>query len=168
MKWKAPTATNGAAVSGYVVSVFSAGALVKKVTFASPYLTQAITGLTNGKAYTFKVAAENVSGTGVVSAASAATTVGAPTAPTGIGATRVASGSLRVTYTAPANNGAAITSYTATCTSTNLGVTKTKTASSGALTVTGLTAGKTYRCTVKATNSRGTGPASVASAAVVA
>ena len=168
VKWKAPTATNGAAVSGYVVSVFSGGALVKKVTFASPNLTQTITGLTNGKAYTFKVAAQNVSGTGVDSVASPATAVGGPAAPTGIGATRVAAGSLRVTYTAPANNGAAITSYTATCTSTNLGVTKTKTASSGALTVTGLTAGKTYKCTVKATNSRGTGPASVASAAVVA
>jgi hypothetical protein len=45
---------------------------------------------------------------------------------------------------------------------------ETKTASSGALTVTGLTAGKTYKCTVKATNSCGTGPASVASPAVVA
>jgi hypothetical protein len=168
VKWKAPTLTNGAAVSSYVVTVLSAGTVVKTVTFASSALTQTITGLTNAKAYTFKVAAKNVAGSSVQSLASAAIVVGAPTAPTGIGAVRTAAGSLKVTFTAPASNGAAITKYTATCVSTNSGVTKAKAGAAGPLVVTGLTATKTYKCTVKATNSRGTGPASVASAPVIA
>jgi hypothetical protein len=73
-----------------------------------------------------------------------------------------------VSFTAPANNGATITGYTATCTSTNLGVTKTKPGTASPLTVVGLSVGKTYRCTVKATNSRGTGPPSAPSAAIIA
>jgi hypothetical protein len=168
LTWTAPTATNGAGVTGYVVTVLSGGTVVKKVTYASNALTEAVTGLTNGKAYTFKVAATNVAGTGTTSTASASIIVGAPGAPTAVTASRTAAGSLKVAFTAPPNNGAAITGYTATCTSTNGGVTKTKTGTAGPLTVTGLTAGSTYKCTVKATNSRGTGPASVASQPVVA
>jgi hypothetical protein len=42
-------------------------------------------------------------------------------------------------------------------------VTKTKSGKSNPITVTGLSAGKTYRCRVTATNSRGTGPRSVPS-----
>jgi hypothetical protein len=167
VKWKAPTATNGAAVSSYVVTVLSGGAVVKTVTYASSALTQTVTGLTNGKAYTFKVAAKNVAGASVQSVASKPTIVGAPGPPTAVSAVKAAAGSIRVAFTAPANNGAAITGYTARCTSTNLGVTKTKTGTASPLTVTGLTVGKTYRCTVTATNSRGTGPPSVASGAVI-
>jgi hypothetical protein len=168
VKWKAPTITNGAAVSSYVVTVLSGGAIVKTVTYASPALTQTVTGLTNGKAYTFKVVAKNVAGASVQSVASAPTIVGAPGPPTAIGAVKAAAGSIRVTFTAPANNGAPITGYTATCTSTNNGATKTKTGTAGPLLVTGLTAGRTYKCTVKATNSRGAGPPSVASGPVIA
>jgi hypothetical protein len=64
------------------------------------------------------------------------------------------------------NNGAAITSYTVTCASSNGGVTKTQTGTASPITVTGLTAGKSYTCRVSATNSRGTGPLSNPSAAI--
>jgi hypothetical protein len=74
-----------------------------------------------------------------------------------------------VTFTAPANNGAAINGYSAKCTSSNGGVAKTATragSSSTPISVTGLTQFKTYTCTVTASNSRGVSPASVPSAAV--
>jgi hypothetical protein len=47
-------------------------------------------------------------------------------------------------------------------------VAKSKVGSASPLTVSGLTAGKTYTCTVKGTNSRGTGPASNPSKPVTA
>jgi hypothetical protein len=74
---------------------------------------------------------------------------------------RVATGALQVTVAVPANNGAPIMRYASTCGSTNGGVPNAKVAKTGPLTVTGLTAGKTYTCT----NKRGTGPTSHASAA---
>ena len=94
--------------------------------------------------------------------------VGSPQPPTGVSAVKVASGQLRVTFTAGANNGAAITGYTATCTSSNGGVTGTQSGAASPITVTGLTTAKTYTCTVIATNARGTGLASTPSAGVVA
>jgi hypothetical protein len=79
-----------------------------------------------------------------------------------------APGSLRVTFAAPMSNGAPITSYSVTCTSTNGGVTKSSTGSASPITVTGLSITKTYRCQVSATNSRGTGPLSRPSAPITA
>jgi hypothetical protein len=73
---------------------------------------------------------------------------------------------LKATFAAPNDDGAAITSYAVTCTSSNGGTTKTASGGASPITVTGLTPAKTYRCVVKATNSRGTGPASAASNAV--
>jgi titin len=169
LKWTAPTVTNGAGVTSYRVTVLKAGVVFKTVTFASPALTQVISGLANGTAYTFKVAAGNVAGVGLPTAASLAAVVGAPGPPRAVTVLRVASGSIKVTFTAPlVTNGAAITGYTATCASSNLGVTKTKTGTASPLTVTLLSPGKTYKCTVKASNSRGAGPASAASIAVTA
>ena len=91
---------------------------------------------------------------------------GAPGQPGTPTVVKVASGSLKVTFAAPMSNGAPITSYNATCTSTNGGVTKSKTGAASPITVTTLTAGKTYTCRVNATNSRGTGPNSNPSAPV--
>jgi hypothetical protein len=79
---------------------------------------------------------------------------------------RIASGQLRVTFTASANNGAAVSSFTATCVSSNGGITRTKAGAASPLVVTALTSGRTYTCTVKGTNSRGAGLASAPSATV--
>src|SRR5205814_6216738 len=65
------------------------------------------------------------------------------------------------------DNGSAITGDTVTCTSSDGGVAGTGSGWGSAIVVSGLTTAKTYTCTVRATNVRGTGPASVASAAVV-
>jgi hypothetical protein len=115
------------------------------------------------------------SATGVGSGDGAATiryTRRAPAAPTGVkavpGPTTTATGPLTVSFVAGASNGSPISSFTATCRSTNKGVTAKKTGPKSPITVTGLTAGKTYTCTVAAANVRGTGLPSAPSTATIA
>ena len=78
--------------------------------------------------------------------------------------TNPAAGSLKVTFKAPAANGSPITGFTAKCTSGNGGATGSKSGAKSPITVTGLTAGKNYRCRVLATNARGAGSPSGPSA----
>jgi hypothetical protein len=168
VKWKAPTATNGAGVSGYTVTVLSGGVVQKTATFNNAVLTQTITGLTPGKTYTFKVAAKNVAGAGTASAPSnAIKPTGPPAAPTGLTATAgAAKATLR--WTAPAsNNGAAVNGYVVTVLIAGV-VQKTVVFNSTAVTqvVTGLTRGKSYTFKVAARNALGTGPPSGLSNAV--
>ncbi len=121
-----------------------------------------IGSLTTAKSYRCTVSATNARGTGP-SAVSSAVIVGAPSAPTNPVVTRVAAGQLKLTFGASKANGSPVTVYAATCTSTNGGVTRTKTGGSGMI-VTGLTVGTTYRCTVYGHNARGNGvPATFAS-----
>ena len=78
--WGAP-ATNGAAISDYVVQ-YSTSPSGSYTTFAdgtSTSTSATVTGLTNGTAYYFKVAATNSVGTGSNSVASAAATPSLPT-----------------------------------------------------------------------------------------
>jgi hypothetical protein len=160
-------ASNGSAITGFTATCTSSngGVTGAKTGTASPL---SVTGLTTAKTYTCRVKATNARGASLASSSSAAVIVGSPAAPTGVTAVKIASGQLKVTFTAGANNGSAITGFTATCTSTSGGVTGAKTGTASPLTVTGLTTTKTYTCTVKATNGRGAGLASAPSAAVTA
>ncbi|MGL4575530.1 MAG: YHYH protein [Burkholderiaceae bacterium] len=86
------------------------------------------------------------------------TSITVPGAPT-IGTANAGNASASVAFTAPASNGgAAISGYTATCTAGAMSITGTGTASP--ISVTGLTNGATYSCSVAATNSAGTGATS--------
>lgn len=91
--------------------------------------------------------------------APAATAPGAPT----IGAGTAGNGSASIAFTAPASNGgSAITGYTATCTAG--GTSRTGTGTASPISVTGLTNGTAYACSVTATNAVGTGTASATAA----
>ncbi|MGO9873668.1 MAG: fibronectin type III domain-containing protein [Acidimicrobiia bacterium] len=132
-----------------------------------------VTGLTNGDTYTCTVTAANSVGPSAPSPASAAA-VPTPGTPAPPAQPTVSDGDAQVvvTYVAPANNGSAIISYAATCTSSDGGATGTGTyttpdGSASPITVTGLTNGDTYTCTVTATNSLGPSTPSPASTPLV-
>ena len=160
--WTAPASNGGSAITGYVITPSSGSPVtVGNVT------TDTLTGLTNGTAYTFKVAAINAVGTGAPSAASNSVTPTAPTvtvpgAPT-IGTATAGNGQATVTWSAPASNGgSAITGYVITP-STGSPVTVGNVTSA---TLTGLTNGTAYTFKVAAINAVGTGAPSAASNSV--
>ena len=78
VRWKAPAATGGSPVTGYVVTPIQGTKAQNPVKFDSDATTQTVTGLRNGASYTFKVAAVNANGTGPASAPSAAVTPKGP------------------------------------------------------------------------------------------
>ena len=115
MTWTAPASNGGQPITGYVVTPYIAGVAQTTQTFNSTATTETVTGLTNGTAYTFTVAAINSVGTGAQSATSnsvtPATTPGAPT----IGTATAGNASATVTWTAPASNGGQpVTGYVVT------------------------------------------------------
>ena len=163
-------ANNGSAISSQTASCTSSnGGVTKTGTHrgadAAPI---AVAGLTTGKTYTCTVTDTNARGKGLASARSLPVVVGSPAAPTRVTATRVAAGQIKVGFTPGSDNGSRITGYTASCTSSNGGVPGVKSGGASPLAVTGLTAGDSYRCTVAATNARGTSPVSATSGAVTA
>lgn len=94
----------------------------------------------------------------VTNLATGSSSPSAPGVPT-IGAASVGLGTATISFDPPASNGgAAITGYTATCMPGSI----TATGTASPLTVTGLSNGATYSCSVAATNSAGTGTASAA------
>ncbi len=96
--------------------------------------------------------------------ASGASVSGAPT----IGSATAGDTQATVSFTAPASNGGStITSYTAFCSSGGLTGGHTAPGTSSPITVTGLTNGTPYNCTVTASNAVGTSAASTTSNSVV-
>ena len=166
VSWQAPTGDGGSPIIGYTVQVIRGGfyAPTSFTCPGGPVLTCTVTGLYNGIAYTFKVAAYTAWRNGILSLPSATVTPsGPPGAPSG--AQAVSNGgtpgtaSITVSWTAPQSDGGSpVTGYTATaspgghtCTTTGLNCT-----------VTGLDNGTTYSLTVTATNANGSGPPSPA------
>src|SRR5258708_37412454 len=88
------------------------GSRAKPVTtFNWTATTETVTGLSNGTAYTFTVAATNAAGTGAASSASnSVTPVGPPGPPTAVSAT-AGNGQATVSWTAPSSNGGSAISY---------------------------------------------------------
>lgn len=163
VSWTAPSSNGGSAITGYRVTT-SPGNGTTTVGAAATSAT--ITGLTNGTAYTFTVLAFNAAAEGPASSPTTPITPSAPPgAPTAVSATS-GNGQATVSWTAPSSDGgSAVTGYTVT--SAPGGRTATTNGAGRSATVTGLTNGTTYTFTVTATNVRGTGPASVASPAIV-
>jgi len=153
-------ASNGSPIQSYELYVYSGSTPVQTKTncTGSPCT---VTGLSNGTSYTFKVSDTNGVGTGAASTASSpvtpATAPGAPTNFTAIQGNQ----QLVVSWSAPANNGAAITRYTATASpgfkTCTYSVTSPET---DTCTIKGLTNGTAYSVTVTAISSLGAGHAS--------
>jgi predicted phage tail protein len=115
LSWTAPTVTGGDPITGYVVTPYVGTAAQATSTFASTLTSETISGLANGTAYTFTVAAINGAGTGSASAPSSSITpAGPPAAPTGVGASAscnlvILEPQVLVTWTASAST--SVTSY---------------------------------------------------------
>jgi YVTN family beta-propeller protein len=145
-----PADNGGTQVTGYIVRCGS------QAVFGGN-LTLPVSGLPNGVPVTCTVQARNDVGDGVVSAPSdSVTPASAPDAPT-ISAATGGDGTAQLTFAAPAHDGgAAISGYRASCTPGA----HTTSGTSSPLTLTGLTNGETYTCTVLAINEIGDGAAS--------
>ena len=166
VRWTAPSANGGSALTGYAVAVTPS--VTVPVACRSDVLTGAstscvFTGLANGTSYYFRVRALNAVGTGSYSAESSAVVpAGPPPAPTAVSATS-GNGQADVSWSAPSTNGAAITGYTVISSPGGFSCT----AATTSCTVTGLTNGTSYSFAVTAINGAGTGATSVASNTVV-
>ena len=116
VSWTAPS--TGGAPTSYIVTPYigSTAQTPTTVTGTPPVTNATISNLTQGTAYTFTVQAVNPAGNGAVSAASNSVTPSgpqAPAAPTNVSA-NPASAQAQVSWTAPNNNGSAVTGYTVT------------------------------------------------------
>ena len=157
--WTPPAANGGYPVTGYVITP-SIGTPITVGNVTSYVLG----GLTNGTAYTFRVAAITAAGTGAQSSVSNAVTphATAPGVPTILTAT-AGNTSVALAWTAPTDNGgSAVTGYLITPTSgppVTVGNVTT-------YTVTGLTNGIGYAFVVAAINPIGTGGNSAPSGSV--
>ena len=152
----APTSTGGSAITGYTATCTATGQTTRAGTgSASPIV---VTSMTNGTVYSCTVIATNAVGNSPASTAATVTPRTIPGAPT-IGAATAGNTTASIAFTAPASNGgAAITGYTVTCTAT--GQTKPGTGTSSPISVTALTNGTQYSCSVVATNAAGNSSAS--------
>jgi hypothetical protein len=163
----APPNPEGEPITGYVVTPYL-GATAQTPVDVGDVSSTTVTGLTNGDAYTFTVAATNSVGTGSASPASNSVTPvtvpDAPATPTATAGDQTAT----VNWTAPGDEGSPITGYVVTPydngtagTAVDVGPTVFS------YTFNALNNGDSYTYTVAATNSVGTGTASAQSAAVV-
>lgn len=171
-----PGAAGGSAITSFTAKLYvvnpSTGALspapVTPVTDVASPLT--LTGLQDGVTYVATVFATNANGNSPESLASApfVPPAIAPGAPTIASLGTISGTSATLLFNPPASNGGApITQYTVTATSSDGGTTRTATGAASPITVTSLSAGKTYTLKVKATNAAGTGVDSAASSAFV-
>jgi hypothetical protein len=138
---------------GYEVRASPGGA-----SFTTSRTTQSFTGLTNGTAYTFAVRAR--SGTGPFTAfggqSQPETPAGVPGAPSAPTVVQESGSQVRVSWDAPAANGAPITQSTVRITG---GVSRSVSVGAGASAVeVSLDTGKDYQFQVQATNKSGTSP----------
>jgi phospholipase C len=168
VRWTPPLSDGGAPITGYRITAYVNNVARAVQTFHGTATTESMTGLTNGKTYTFQIAGINAKGIGLGSARTHRITVGAPTAPTHVTAT-AATMRATVHWSRPAtDNGSPIAAYEITPYLDNRPQpTRTYSSTATTQTVTGLQSGRTYTFTVAATNANGTGPRSTRSNSVI-
>ncbi|MFM8871433.1 MAG: fibronectin type III domain-containing protein [Actinomycetota bacterium] len=114
VSWTAPASNGGSAVTGYAIDYSSDGGsnwTTASANTGTTAVSYTVTGLTGGVNYVFRVAARNAAGQGSWSSTSGQASVyGVPATPD---APSVApgNGQVSLSWTAPSNNGSAITGY---------------------------------------------------------
>ena len=157
-----PGVDNGSSITNYEYSLDGVNYTALDPADVTSPIT--ITGLTNGAEYSITLRALNGNGEGAVSGSVSVTPAGLPTAPQ-ITNTDYGNEEIYLTVSVANNGGSTISSYTATCTD---GTTQyTGTSSTSRITVSGLTNGVGYSCSVRATNAAGTSTASATSPPIV-
>jgi PKD repeat protein len=152
--WKPPSLDGDGPVTGYTVTSFPDG---KTCTTAAGVLTCDVTGLTAGTSYTFRVRAETTVGPSANSKqTNAVTPYGKPGAPKKVTA-RPGDKQAKITWTAAAPHGKAVTSYVIT--RLPGGVKKSVDGSKRSTVFKKLKNGNTYHFTVAAVNAAGKGKA---------
>lgn len=162
--WRAPLSDGGTPITSYRITVYSgtSSTVVRTATAPGTSTSLTVTGLTNGSAYTVRVAAVNVVGTGSASSRSSVVTPRAvPGAPT-IGAVVPGNGSVTVNWAPPAPvEGVTILRYAVRTYFGSGGSpiqTTYVTAPANSLRVGGLFNGWPYSFDVAAVSAAGTGP----------
>ncbi len=179
LSWMPPVETGGSPITEYQVEGFKDGdqtfTVVISATLKPDVTSYTATGLTASTRYNIQVRARNSEGIGRFAAATQATTAAltAPAAPTGLTATAMGPTKIKLTWTAPTDNGgAAITGYRIESrlrseTSFSTLVTDTKTTKTDT-THTGLAPSTQRFYRVRAINSVGAGAASSSATAITA
>jgi uncharacterized repeat protein (TIGR02543 family) len=163
LSWTAPANNGGVSLTGYKIQFQVPGVGTTWYDWSANTTDTSSTSITltglGSVGYKFRIYAVN--SIGQSTSASETLTISittVPEAPT-IGTATTFNGSVSITYTGGQTGGSAITAYTATSTPGSI----TGTASSGAISVTGLTHNTAYTFKVTATNANGTSLASSAS-----
>ena len=158
LSWSAPS-NGGSKITNYLVTPYLGAKAQTTVSFRSNKTSEVLSGLKNGKTYTFKVAAHNALGTGKQSAASKSVTIGVPSAPSRV----VAAGGnaqATVTWKAPNSPGSAISGYIVTPYVGAVAQPPHVYGASTSAVVVGLSNAKSYGFRVAARNASGIGPQS--------
>lgn len=152
VSWTAPASNGGSLITGY--EAYVVGNPTLKCQVAATVSNCLISGLVNGTGYSFAVHAINAKGNGADATTGTVTPFGPPLMPTGVTVTP-SDGSLIVSWTAPNNNGSAITGYGVGASPG--GQTCSTGATGTSCIITGLTNGTLYTVAVVATNAAGNG-----------
>jgi hypothetical protein len=154
----APVSNGGSPISRYTVKATAVGgSAADTVTAAAYFAPVTVSGLVDGKVYTFTVTASNATGVGLASAPSAAITVcTVPSAPRAVTASSADAGAISITFQPPfSDGGAAITQYTVIARNIIQEVVSTINTSTTSVLFPNLPEGTSYTFTVTATNAAG-------------
>ncbi|MCL2525812.1 MAG: fibronectin type III domain-containing protein [Coriobacteriia bacterium] len=173
LTWNAPASDGGSTITGYDVYMSTDGtnySLVPASQLSQPSASSpsaTVTGLTNGTPYYFQVVPVTAAGEGASSDPISVTPAAVASSVSSFEATATSPTSMDLSWTAPTDNGAAITSYTITYSSDG-GLTfsapVTVAAPATSTSLTGLTPGANYIIGIVAQNAAGGSVASTVNA----
>jgi hypothetical protein len=158
VRWQPPVSDGGAPITGYTLTPRGAGANLAPQLFGAGTTFGTVTGLTNGRSYTFTVAAINATGTGPPSTPSNPVTIGLPGPPRAVHAARHKR-TVEVTWKKPEGDGGSpITGYLVTpYIFSNAQAPLVVGPGTTRVVARGLQGGTTYTFTVTAVNANGNG-----------